>query len=115
MARIRLCAVILVFMIGFSVFSCINVSNGFDRIVSLIESAETREDFEEILEKWESFSKKARLIIRYDKLKEADLKMHRLIYMIEIDEHGFPAEIAETVGILRHIRDSELPFFRNIF
>lgn len=76
---------------------------------ALVESAR------ELGKKWEGFRHWASVLLKYDKLVEADRISARIIQLAENDGEELKAELSELHELLEMLKSGETPFITSVF
>ena len=119
MTRVRISAGILVLLIGISVFSgiwvnrrCDDMLGEIDKIYELEEKGDiigAADMSKELDANWESFRKKASVMLRYDKLVEIDRLCSRIVHLAAEEGAEMEAELAELRDMLEMLKSGETP------
>ena len=125
MTRVRISAVILLILLGISVFSstwvnrrCDIMLSEIDRVYIMAEKGDTAGvtvKARELNDEWESFREGASVLLRYDKLVEIDRLCSRIVYLAENEEDELAAELAELRDMLEMLKSSETPLLTSVF
>ncbi len=125
MTRVSVSGAILLLLIGVSIFSGIWVNCRCDVILSEINVIYDLEEMGDTLgaadkarqmnEDWESFRKKASVLLKYDKLVEIDRLCSRIVYLTENEETEMTAELAELHHMLEMLKSGETPLITSVF
>lgn len=123
--RVRLSAAILLILIAFSVFTSVWVNRRCDEMLGEInklsimaengESEALTGSAQELGEKWESFRYWASVLLKYDKLVEADRISARIIQLAESDGEELKAELSELRELLEMLKSGETPLWNSVF
>ena len=123
--RVRLSAAILLILIAFSVFTSVWVNRRCDEMLGEInklsimaengESEALTGSAQELGEKWESFRHWASVLLKYDKLVEADRISARIIQLAESDGEELKAELSELRELLEMLKSGETPLWNSVF
>ncbi len=73
------------------------------------------EKAEEFSAEWEEFRKKANVVVKSDKLSEAERIKSRIVHLIESGSDEIEAELSELISMLELLRDGEIPLITSIF
>lgn len=125
MTRVKISAAVLGLMIGASVFvsiwvnrQCSEMLCDISSISALAENGQTKAAAEraKLLEKrWESFLSRASVLLKYDKLVEADRLCSRIVQLAESGSSELEAELAELRDMLEMMKSGETPLLSSIF
>lgn len=125
MTRVRISAVILLILLGISVFSstwvnrrCDIMLSEIDRVYIMAEKGDTAGvtvKARELNDEWESFREGASVLLRYDKLVEIDRLCSRIVYLAENEEDEMAAELAELRDMLEMLKSGETPLLTSVF
>ena len=66
-------------------------------------------------EDWESFRKKASVLLKYDKLVEIDRLCSRIEHLTENEEDEMAAELSELRHMLEMLKSGETPLVTSVF
>jgi len=123
--RVKISICILLILIGASIFSGVWTYNSCDDMLEVLRSAAERvadgdidgaiEKAEEFSEEWEAFRKKANVVVKSDKLSEAERIKSRIAKLIESGSDEIEAELSELISMLELLRDGEIPLITSIF
>lgn len=119
MTRVKLSAAVLLLLVLSSAFMSSWVNRRCDEMLfdinRLSVSAENGESealadgTEELNKKWEKFRDKASVLLKYDKLVEADRISARIVQLAENDGEELKAELAELRELLEMLKSGETP------
>ena len=125
MTRVSVSGAILLLLIGVSIFSGIWVNCRCDVILSEInviydleemgDTSGAADKARQMNEDWESFRKKASVLLKYDKLVEIDRLCSRIVHLAENEEDEMTAELAELRDMLEMLKSGETPLVTSVF
>ena len=125
MTRVSVSGAILLLLIGVSIFSGIWVNHCCDTILSEInviydleemgDTSGAADKARQMNEDWESFRKKASVLLKYDKLVEIDRLCSRIEHLTENEEVEMTAELSELRHMLEMLKSGETPLITSVF
>ncbi|WP_303788735.1 DUF4363 family protein [Ruminococcus flavefaciens] len=125
MTRVSVSGAILLLLIGVSIFSGIWVNRCCDVILSEInviydleemgDTSGAADKARQMNEDWESFRKKASVLLKYDKLVEIDRLCSRIEHLTENEEDEMAAELSELRHMLEMLKSGETPLVTSVF
>ena len=125
MTRVKISLGILAAIIAVSIFSgvwvnrkCLKMINDTNRIAEFIEADDmenARSTAENLESEWNSFYKTASVILRGEKLTEAERIVFRIENMIKYEKKEIIPQISELLMLFDNIRKSEIPSLNTIF
>ena len=125
MTRVKISATILLILVLLSAFMSFWVNRRCDDMLSEInklsimaengQSEALSEGAERLNRKWESFRSKASVLLKYDKLVEADRISSRIVQLAENDGEELKAELAELRELIEMLKSGETPLLTSVF
>lgn len=125
MTRVKMGFVILIVMVGISVFfsvlisrKCTDFISRTDKIWELYDSGNHESACDEAKafeEAWEDFRKYSSMMINNEKLTEIDRISARVIYLAEGDSEELHSELMELRHMIESLKKGELPMPESIF
>ena len=125
MTRVSVSGAILLLLIGVSIFSGIWVKCRCDVILSEInviydleemgDTSGAADKARQMNEDWDSFRKKASVLLKYDKLVEIDRLCSRIEHLTENEEDEMTAELSELRHMLEMLKSGETPLVTSVF
>lgn len=125
MTRVCISTGILLLLMGLSVFSGIWVNSQCNAVISQIDEVQELQeagDFAAAAEKaqqlersWERFRKHSAVLLKNNKLTDADRISERIYHLSAAEDPGCVAESAEMRLIVDSLRCGEIPFLTSIF
>ena len=125
MTRVSVSGAILLLLIGVSIFSGIWVKCRCDVILSEInviydleemgDTSGAADKARQMNEDWDSFRKKASVLLKYDKLVEIDRLCSRIEHLTENEEDEMTAELSELQHMLEMLKSGETPLVTSVF
>lgn len=119
MTRTKISAVIILLLIGLSVYSslwvnrrCGDMLEKLDIISELAEKGETDEAAVragELSTEWEDFRTKASVLLKYDRLTDVDRIFSRIVHLAENNSEELQSELAELRDMLEIMKNGETP------
>jgi hypothetical protein len=125
MTRVCISIGILLLLSGLSIFSGIWVEKRCSRIIDEIDTVQELQqagEYEaaaakaaELERDWEDFREKSAVLLKNNKLSDADRISERIYHLSLAGDPGGAAESAEMRLMVDSLRKGELPFLTNIF
>lgn len=125
MTRVCISIGILLFLMGLSTFSsiwvdrqCSSIISQIDEVQELQESGSFKaaaEKAEELERSWELFRLRSSVLLKNNKLTDADRISERIYHLSFREDPGCIAETAEMRLIVDSLRRGEVPFITSIF
>jgi hypothetical protein len=125
MTRVKISAAILLILIALSAFTsvwvnrrCNEMLGDINRLSIMAENGESEalaENARELGEKWERFRQWAPVLLKYDKLVEADRISARIIQLAENEDDELKAELSELRELLEMLKSGETPLWNSVF
>lgn len=119
MTRTKISAVIILLLIGMSVYSSLWVNrrcgNMLEKLGVISELAESGDNDEaavragELSAEWEDFRTKASVLLKYDRLTDVDRIFSRIVHLAENDSEELQSELAELRDMLEIMKSGETP------
>lgn len=125
MTRVKISAMIIILLIGISVFSSLWVNRKCDIMIGeLVKMSElsgigdtdsVKELAERLNLQWEDFRNKASVLLKYEKLVEIDRLCSRIGELAGKDDAELVAELSELNDMLEMLKSGETPLFTSVF
>ncbi len=125
MTRVKISAAILLILIALSAFTsvwvnhrCNEMLGDINRLSIMAENGESEalnESARELGEKWERFRYWASVLLKYDKLVEADRISARIVQLAENEDDELKAELSELRELLEMLKSGETPLWNSVF
>lgn len=125
MRRVKLCSIILVVLVFFSVsslwlidFKCDSLVSQITGIQSLCEKKETTQALvktEQLNRSWNNCYKLLSCLVKSDRLSEIDRSMARIGPFIENSSDDLSSELQSMLYQIDLLRETEFPYIYNIF
>ena len=125
MTRVKISAVIILLLIGISVFSSAWVNKKCDimlaeltemsRLSDIGYTASVKEQAEILNVQWENFRSKASVLLKYEKLVEIDRLCSRIGELVGKDDAELEAELSELNDMLEMLKSGETPLLTSVF
>lgn len=125
MTRTKISAVIILLLIGLSVYSslwvnrrCGDMLEKLGVISELAEKGETDEAAVragELSAEWEDFRTKASVLLKYDRLTDVDRIFSRIVHLAENNSEELQSELAELRDMLEIMKSGETPKLTSVF
>ena len=125
MTRTKISAVIILLLIGLSVYSSLWVNRRcgdmLEKLGVISELAERGETDEaavragELSTEWEDFRTKASVLLKYDRLTDVDRIFSRIVHLAENNSEELQSELAELRDMLEIMKSGETPKLTSVF
>ena len=123
MTRVKISAVIVLMLVGISIFSSVWVNRRCDSMIAQLAEMSKKtyngEDVkgfaQSINSQWEDFRGKASVLIKYDKLVEIDRLCSRIGELAGKDDAELVAELSELHDMLEMLKSGETPLLTSVF
>ena len=125
MTRTKISAVIILLLIGLSVYSSLWVNRRcgemLEKLGVISELAERGETDEaavravELSAEWEDFRTKASVLLKYDRLTDVDSIFSRIVHLAEYNSEELQSELAELRDMLEIMKSGETPKLTSVF
>ena len=125
MTRTKISAVIILLLIGLSVYSSLWVNRRcgemLEKLGVISELAERGETDEaavravELSAEWEDFRTKASVLLKYDRLTDVDRIFSRIVHLAENNSEELQSELAELRDMLEIMKSGETPKLTSVF